>query len=1123
MWGALYTEFQGGEIGTGVAIGDLDCDGMLDIYVVNKNRPNQLFRQAAPFRFEDISASAGAPGGPTWSTGVTLADVNNDGALDIYACQFAGPNLLYINDGRGRFTEGAAAAGIDMVSGSVIGAFEDYDRDGDLDLFVATNIMDANNHPEGEVSRLFRNRGDGTFEDVSAIAGISGERARSHAAIWFDYNGDGWTDLYVSNDFSEPDFFYRNNGDGTFTNMLAEAVAHTPWFSMGADYADINNDGLFDFFVADMAGTTHYKSKVTMGDMGGIVNDMDALETPQYMKNAVYLNSGTDRSLEVAKITGLGSSDWTWSPRFEDLDNDGWVDLHITNGMVRSFINSDLVNRTKLAQSQQEVIAMVRNSPRLDEANITLRNMGDLKFKKVHADWGLDHVGVSFGSALADLDRDGDMDLVYANLDDTVSLYRNDAPGGNSISISLKGTASNSHGIGARVFVKSSHGMQARANTVSRGSLSSSPAVMHFGLGVDERADSVRIEWPSGHVQELGSLPANAHYAVTEPPGRPEPPAVIHGRPASSGIFADEAEQRGLDRFNVERVFDDTLRQSLLPNRMNTLGGGVAWCDVDGDDRADIFFTGSAGHPGALYIAGGNGGYSRSPYPQPWDTASDVEGMSPVFLDVNGDGAPDLLVSSGSTESDAGSDNYRARLYLNDGRGAFKEVPAAGFPIEPFSASIATAGDFDRDGDLDVFIGGRVVPGEYPVAPRSALLENRDGRLIDVTERVMPPLRDIGMVTGALWTDVDRDGWSDLLVVGEWMSPRLFRNDGGAGFTETTASAGLAELTGWWNSVESADVNNDGYIDYVLGNVGLNTKYHASPGHPAKIYFADIEGTGTCEIIEAKFEGDRFYPVRGRSCSSRAMPSLKEKFPTFHAFGSALLTEVYSPEKLEKSLELEANELASGVLVNDGSGRFEFRPFPRSAQTSPIFGISARDFDGDGNVDIVGVQNFAGPQVETGHFDGGIGIMLKGDGLGGFRALTAQESGIVLPGDSRGVASGDANLDGWPDLVVARINGRASLLAGKPCENGHSFGVHLSDAGGNPAGIGARLTLRYKDGSRQAAELCSGSGYQSQSEPVAFFGYKEGNEPVEIEVRWPDGGVSTHSVSLGIPLVTLSR
>jgi len=1120
MWGERYREFSTGAIGSGIAVGSLTGDGTLFVFVANKTRPSQLFKQVAPFNFVDVTAEAGVAGpaavnGVGWKTGATMADVNNDGFLDIYVCRFNAPNLLYVNDGHARFKEVAHTSGVDLVSGSVVGAFEDYDRDGHLDLFVLTNVLDAQRSPDGEPPHLFRNRGDGTFEDVSAKAGIAREPIHGHSATWFDYNSDGWSDLYVASDFVPPDHVYRNNGDGTFTDVLATAVPHTTWFSMGADSADINNDGLPDLFVAEMAGTTHFKSKVAMGDMGGLVNHMDTLVTPQYMKNAVFLNSGADRLLEVAKLTGLGSTDWSWSPRFEDLDNDGWVDLHVTNGMVRPFIDSDLLNRIKKLQSQHEIIALMKKQPPQQETNLTFQNDHNLHFQKVQHDWGLDHTGVSFGSAFADFDSDGDLDLVYVNFEDNVSLYRNDSPTGHSIVVELRGTASNRFGVGAQLFARTSQGVQLRTLTIARGALSSSEPVLHFGLGADAGVSELEIRWPSGAVQKLTQLAANARYVVTEPTGIATLPGAVKNRPVDHGLFKDEAAALGLDFVNHERVFDDMARpaQSLLPNRMNTLGGGIAFGDANGDGAADVFFAGAAGQDSALYLNDGTGHFTRSSQPQPWDDTIEREAMSAVFLDVNRDGAMDLLVVSGSVEVDKGDDLLRSHLYLNNGSGNFTEAPASQFNLPPFSGSVVCAADFERSGASGVFIGGRVVPGEYPSMPESVLLANREGNLVDVTDQVCPALRKVGMVTAALWTDADGDGWIDLLVTGEWMSLRLFRNNGNRTLTEVTAEAGLAAHTGWWNSLTAADVNHDGSLDYIAGNVGLNTKYHASADHPATLYYADFEQNGKCEIVEAEWEGDKLFPVRGRSCSSRAMPSLKEKFPTFRDFGAALLPEIYSEEKLDRAMQLTATQLASGVFLNDGHGHFAFRELPRLAQTSPIFGTAAADFNGDGNIDFVAVQNFAGPQVETGRFDGGISLLLLGDGQGGFTAAPAQDSGICIPGEGRGVAMADINHDGWPDLVVTRINERAMALINETAPGGHSIAIQLVGAGTSVGATGARILVRFRDGTAQVSEVHSGSGYQSQSEPLVFLGYSDANPPEAIEVTWPDGRRSSHRVT----------
>ena len=1119
MWSSHYTEFQGGAIGTGIAAGDVDGDGQVDLYVVNKSRPNQLFRQVAPFRFEDITATAGVPGGEAWQTGATFADIDNDGDLDLYVCQFDAPNLLYLNDGAGRFTEDAVARGVALVSSSVVGAFADYDRDGHLDLFVVTNVQDAATSPDGEPDTLYRNRGDGTFEDVTAAAGIPAEAARGHSATWFDANADGWPDLYVANDFAKPDHLYQNNGDGTFTDTRDRDLPSTPWFSMGADFGDINNDGLFDLFVADMAGTTHFKSKVTMGDMGGLVDAMDRLDTPQYMRNALYLNSGTNRFLEIAQMAGVKSSDWSWSPRFEDLDNDGWLDLHITNGMVRSFIDSDLVNATRRLTSQRDVIRTMKNSPPLEEAHLMFRNDGDLHFDKVQDDWGLDHTGVSFGSAFADFDRDGDLDLAYINHDDTVSLYRNDSPRGGRVVIELIGTASNSQGIGAQAFVESPQGRQTRQLTVARGALSSSEPILHFGLGDADTLSSLEIRWPSGQTQHFTDLATNTRYTITEPRGDvPQNPAMASRVPAPDALLMETAAKRGLDFTNREQFFNDMMRQSLLPNRMNTLGGGLAVGDADGDGDHDIFFAGGTGQTSALYLNDGTGHFSTSTTPQPWETQTEIEHMAPLWVDLERDGDLDLIVSVGGVEVDAGSDELRNQLYLNDGTGTFVLGDFGQINADLNSSSVTTAADFDRDGDLDLFIGGRVVAGAYPTVPESQLLENRNGRLVDITPDT---LRHVGMVTSALWTDADGDGRVDLLVAGEWIPLTLFHNTGTT-LERSATVTGFAEHPGWWNSLAAADVDHDGDLDYIAGNFGLNTKYHADHEHPVQLFYGDFEGTGACEIVEAEYEGDNLFPVRGRSCSSRAMPSLAEKFPTFRDFGAALLPEIYTEEKLEESLKVEVTQLASGIFINEGDAHFSFRPLPRLAQTAPIFGLAATDLTGDGHIDILATQNFHGPQVETGRYNGGISLLLAGDGNGNFAALPATSSGIAITGEGRGLALTDLDQNGRPDFVLTRINESTQAYfpaPGATSSNASStFAIKLNGETGNPDAIGATIIAYYADGRAHAVELHAGSGYLTQSAPLAFFT----GRPKSIEVTWPDGRRTTHRNPQGSSVVELS-
>lgn len=1104
MWNSRYQEFKGGAVGTGVSVGDVDGDGWLDLYVVNKTGPNRLYRQVSPLRFEDITDKAGVPGGAEWGSGASFADVDNDGDLDLYTCHINGPNLLYLNNGQGQFTEAGKSAGVDIVAGSVMGAFEDYDRDGDLDLFLLTNLGDAGKSPRGDVDYLLQNDGKGRFKDVTVQSGILSLKEKGHSATWWDANGDGWSDLYIANDFEEPDHLYRNNGDGTFTDILDEAIPHTAWFSMGSDFTDVNNDGLLDFLVGDMASTTHFKQKVAMGDMGGLVDDMDRLITPQYMVNAFYVNSGTTRFMEGARLLGVANTDWTWSVRFEDLDGDGWQDLHVTNGMVRSFNDSDLNNQIKRIRSRAQVIAMLKNSPPLTERNLAFRNTGNLDFENWSDNWGLAHEGVSFGSALADLDNDGDIDIVYTNYEDEVSLYRNNGDA-NSIVLSLQGQESNRNGIGARIVLESRKGSQTRQVSLSRGVLSSSVAPVHFGLGEETEARQLTVFWPSGRTQVVENLRAGQHYKITEKGTKAK--ARKRNAPLTAPLFSNASKSTGLDFTNTELPFNDMIRQSLLPNRMNTLGGGVAFGDADSDGDADIYFAGAKGQHGQLYWNEGQGRYSKDTATQPWQNQrkENVEEMAPLWVDINGDGLLDLYVTSGSVEDDAGSPNYADSLYLNKGGGTFVEAECEGLKSSYASASVAASADFDRDGDMDVFVGGRVIPGQYPESPQSFLLENVDGDLVSTTSKI-EGIENLGMVTSALWSDANGDGWLDLVVSGEWEPIRFFLNEQGKLAEKPSQDCGLEGVSGWWNSLTAADVDNDGDIDYIAGNVGLNTKYHASKEAPIQLFYGDFEGRGTMNIVEAEYEGDALFPMRGKSCSTRAMPSLGAKFDTFRSFASALLTDIYDVSKADR---YEANELQHGVFINDGNAAFEFQPLPRLAQIAPVWGLVASDLNGDGNVDIALGQNFHGPQVETGRFDGGLGLLLLGDGSGGFEAVGPLESGILIPGEARGLAMGDWNEDGRPDLLFTRVNESALPLVNHKTPESRFFCLSFDASPSLVAGT--RVEIQFRNGSLTAAEVYSGGGYLSQSEEKLFFGYTKDNPPSQFSIRWSDGRIDEYA------------
>ncbi|MDP6762026.1 MAG: FG-GAP-like repeat-containing protein [Planctomycetota bacterium] len=1150
-----------GTAGGGVAAGDVDGDGLPELFFTSQVGRDRLYKNLGGLRFADASDEAGLSPQVRWGAGAVFADVEGDGDLDLFVCNHDAPNQLYRNLGDGTFEECGAALGLDFLGASVMGGFADYDLDGDLDLFVVTNRLypgPAADAPrtltvEGEVrlaagqeesfaiqqrridgevqrhivkagqrDRLYRNDG-GRFTEVGAAAGIAGFEP-GLSATWWDFDADGFADLYVANDFWDADRLYHNQGDGTFRDVLGERVPHTPWFSMGADFADLDGDGRQDLLVADMAPTTHFMSKLMMGDMGDSRWFLESAEPPQYMRNALFLGSPTGRFVEAAFLAGLASSDWTWSVKLADLDDDGRTDAFFTNGTANHSFDPDLTRELgdlELRQDHRllfdpverraEQWALYRTRGVRAERNLAFRNGADLEFEDVSAAWGLDLEGLSFGAVCADLDRDGDLDLVLNNTGGPASVHANRGTDGRRLLVEVRSPDRNRFGIGSRVSVTTAAGTQSAQLFTTRGYQSADEPVVHFGLGEAERVAELTVETGLGQRFVFSDLAVDRRYTVRLPVAASEGPArpAVTGAPRA-GRFRERAAALGLgSASSVERPFDDYARQPLLPARLSRLGPGLAWGDADGDGRDDLFVGGAAGRGGGLFLARDQG-FERAE--GPWDADGECEDLACVWFDLDADGDLDLFVASGGVECEPGDALLRDRVYRNGGDGLFERASGDVVPDARESSHTAVCGDVDGDGDLDLFVGARSVPGRYPLAPRSRLLRNDGGRLVDATDELAPGLAGVGMVTAALFSDVDGDGRTDLLVAVDWGPVTLWRSTSG-GLVDETARAGLGARRGWWRSVSGADLDADGRLDLVVGNAGLNTRYHASPEEPVLLYRGDFGEEDGEHLVEAKTTGKGRLPVRGLSCSSGAMPFLGERFPTYRAFAGSSLEEIYTASGLDGALELSADELRSGVWLNrstPGEPAFEWRPLPRRAQVSPVYGVVACELDGDGTTDLFCAQNFFHREPETGRWDGGQGALLLGDGSGGLAAAT-DPLGLVVAGDGTAATVADWNGDGRPDVCVGQ-NGGPLLAFEHGADEGVFLAVRLAGPPGNPTCVGARVVLERADGSRQSAEVGAGGGCLSQSSPTLFFG-APGEGPARLSVRWPDGGETAHDVA----------
>ncbi len=1014
--------------GGGVAIGDIDNDGLPDIFLTGNMVQSRLYLNKGDLKFDDITESAGVEA-DGWDYGASMVDINNDGYLDIYV-SVSGPmwsqpeeraNRLYINNGDRTFTEAAAAYRIDDTGFSTHGAFFDYNGDGHLDLFVLTNAPgefargEAERNPLGAASqsttsydRLYRNNGDGTFTDVSTQVGLLKQVGFGLGVAVTDLNADGWPDIYVSNDDTPSDFLYANNGDGTFSNKANVWLKHTSFAGMGVDIADFNNDGWFDILQTDMVPEDLRLRKRMTGAMtyAAFMEHRRRGFQHDYSLNSLQLNNGVTRDgdvifSEIAQLADVPYTDWTWSPLFVELDNDGYKDIVITNGYPKAVIDYDHqleVHALRRSGQDQRALEAVQRLRSYQVPNYVFRNEGDLTFSDMTSAWGMDRPSFSYGAAYSDLDRDGRLDIVINNIDAPAFVYHNIKPPEDTshyLQIELEGEYPNRGGLGSKLILTAGGQKQYIYHMPYRGYQSSMDQRAHFGLGDAQRVDSLEVVWPDGRNQLLTDLPVDRVMTVRQADAGANPGRYA-ATPASERLFRPLDAGRGLQYAHQEKSLIDFGVQPLLPHMLSRQGPPLAVGDVTGNGLDDVFIGGAAGFPGTLFVQREDGSFTQSTERQPFLADADREDWGALFFDADGDGLLDLYVASGGYHPSPVSHLLQDRLYINQGGGRFASDTSALPPMLTSTASV-TAGDFTGDGKLDLFVGGRLVPRNYPYPTRSYLLRNEGGRFDDVTEAVGPELvRPGGMITDAVWVDFTADGRLDLVTAGVWMAPQFYENDGER-FRNVSGSVGLPPMRGWWYSIESGDFNGDGHPDLVAGNLGLNHTFRTTPESRFGVYADDFTGNGSTEIVFTQEVDGTEYPFFGFAKIGRDIYTVGLQFSTHEAFAEASIQDMFSASRLAQAIHYQGDTFASTYLQNDGDGTFTPFPLPNLAQISPINAIVAHDVDGDGNLDLIVAGNLLLSDPNTARADAGNGLWLRGDGRGDFTPVPQFSSGFFAP------------------------------------------------------------------------------------------------------------------------------
>ncbi|WP_018615487.1 VCBS repeat-containing protein [Segetibacter koreensis] len=1093
--------------GGGVGVADFNNDGLQDVFFTANMVSSKLYLNKGKMQFEDVTTASGLST-HDWIMGVSVVDINNDGWMDIYL-NVAGPNrknhhnLLFINQHAGNgvitFREEAAGYGLADSSFCVQSAFFDYDRDGDLDMYLLTNDVDGvektfvnpASYPITRgvtVDRLYENVGDSLghpfYKNVSKQAGITEEGYGLGLAI-DDLNADGWPDIYAANDFMPNDQLLINQRNKTFRESAAQSMCHQTYNGMGVDIADINNDMKPDIMVLDMLPENNERRKTMIArtDYESFVLRQKAGYVDEYMRNTLQLNQGTDAKgithfSDIAQLAGLHATDWSWSVLLADFDNDGFRDSYVTNGFAKNITDLDFLSYNadnNTFGSAEDKIKRTRELfnklKGVKVSNYIFKNKGTLAFENMTDEWGIKNASYSNGAAYADLDNDGDLDLITNNINEEAFIYENiendNKNKNNFLKVTLKGSDKNITGVGASISVYCGNDKFYSYYSPVRGYLSSMASPLSFGLGKHPSIDSLKITWADGKEQVIRNVKVNQQLKLDYKASQPVEPANITTQP----VFTNVNDTYNIHFKHIENDYNDFNDESLLPKLYSRKGPGIAVGDIDNENGLDFFIGGSAGNAGSLFIQKKNSSFLEKKINL---QDAKYEDMGSLFFDADGDGDEDLYVVSGGNEFKNTPGAYQDRLYINDNKGNFTKNEQS-LPVTVSSGSCVVGADFDKDGDIDLFRGGANVPGSYPESPRSYLLKNENGKFVDITSEAAPELVNIGMVNSAVWSDFDNDGWMDLIVVGEWMPPVFLKNQKGK-LVNVTKQTGLSNVNGWWNSIYPADIDNDGDMDFVVGNMGTNIDYKPAKNQPVELFYNNFNGSNRKEpllscYIKNESGEKRRYPFAYRDDLFRVMPTLKKKFWNYETYSKATLNEVFKADELSKAKHYQADIFESCIIKNNGNGKFSISPLPAEAQLSCINGIMTTDFDKDGNIDIIVSGNSHSTEVVYGHMDASLGVLLKGDGKGNFSAVSSPTSGLFLKGDMKSLASlfdKDGN-----EIILAAANSD-SLQALHPSVRETKKVFYAK-----PGDVYAEII--YKNGKKRKQEFYYGAGYLSQS------------------------------------------